>query len=96
MRIGRSAQKVKSSYVMPQIQRQLAYMEADLEKSTWFAGTGFSAADIMMSFVLEAAASRGGLDEQHPKLQQFLERINARPAYRSALERGGQYDFAPG
>jgi glutathione S-transferase len=88
------AQKVKSSYVMPQISRQLAYLESELEKSEWFAGAQFSAADIMLSFVLEAAASRGGMDEQYPKLKQFLGRIHARPAYRRAIERGGQYDYA--
>jgi len=42
---------------------------------------------------LEAAAARGGLDAQYPKLSAFLERIHARPAYRRALERGGPYDF---
>jgi glutathione S-transferase len=88
------AQKVKSSYVMPQISRQLAYLESELEKSEWFAGAQFSAADIMLSFVLEAAASRGGMDEQYPKLKHFLGRIHARPAYRRAIERGGQYDYA--
>jgi glutathione S-transferase len=88
------AQKVKSSYVMPQISRQLAYLESELEKSEWFAGAQFSAADIMLSFVLEAAASRGGMDEQYPKLKRFLGRIHARPAYRRAIERGGQYDYA--
>jgi glutathione S-transferase len=88
------SQKVKSTYVMPQIRRQLAYLEAELEKSEWFAGGEFSAADILMSFVLEAAASRGGLGEAHPKLMQFLSRIHARPAYRRAIERGGRYDYA--
>jgi glutathione S-transferase len=88
------AQKVKSSFVMPQILQQLAYLEAELGKSAWFAGDQFSAADIQMSFPLEAAAARGGLDQQYPKLQDFLSRIHARPAYRRAIERGGQYDFA--
>jgi glutathione S-transferase len=88
------ARKVKSSYVMPQIQRQLDYLEAELGESEWFAGAEFSAADIMLSFVLEAAASRGGMDEQYPKLRQFLSRIHARPAYRRAVERGGEYDYA--
>ena len=88
------AQKVKSSYVMPQIVEHLNYLEAELGKSTWFAGDVFSAADIQISFVLEAAASRGGLGEKYPKLMAFLERIHARPAYVRALDRGGKYDFA--
>jgi glutathione S-transferase len=88
------AQKVKSSYIMPQIVQHLDYLEAELGKSAWFAGAEFSGADIQVSFVLEAAASRGGLGEKYPRLMAFLERIHARPAYQRALERGGKYDFA--
>jgi glutathione S-transferase len=60
-------------------------------KSPWFAGTEFTAADIQMSFPLEAAAARGGLEQGHPHAMAFLERIHARPAYQRALERGGPY-----
>ena len=88
------AAKVKDSFVLPQIRRHLAFLEEELGKREWFAGSEFSAADIQMSFPLEASASRGGLDAQYPKLQAFLARIHARPAYRRALERGGAYDFA--
>jgi glutathione S-transferase len=85
--------KVKNSYVLPQIRQHLAYLEGELGKRAWFAGDDFSGADIQMSFPLEAAATRGGLDGQYPNLVAFLDRIHARPAYRRALERGGQYDF---
>lgn len=88
------ASKVKNSFILPNINSQLAYMEAELEKEKWFAGNEFTAADIQMSFPLEAAAMRGGLDERLPKLTGFLQRIHARPAYQRALERGGPYDFA--
>ena len=88
------ASKVKSSFILPNINSQLAYMEAELENTKWFAGNEFTAADIQMSFPLEAAAMRGGLDERLPKLTAFLQRIHARPAYQRALERGGPYDFA--
>jgi len=87
------ANKVKDSFVLPQIRQHLAFLEAELGKRTWFAGSAFSAADIQMSFPLEAAASRGGLDGQYPNLVGFLERIHARPAYGRALERGGKYDL---
>lgn len=87
------AHKVKSSFVMPQIAAHLNYMEAELGKSTWFAGDEFSAADIQMSFVLEAAAARGGLDASYPKLSAFLARIHTRPAYQRALERGGKFSL---
>jgi glutathione S-transferase len=88
------AQKVKSTFIMPNIGANLAYLESELGKATWFAGEELSGADIQLSFVLEAAAARGGLDARYPRLSNFLERIHARPAYRRALERGGKYDFA--
>jgi glutathione S-transferase len=78
---------------MPQIKQHLAYLEGELEKSTWFAGEEFTAADIQVSFVLEAAAARGGFGAKYPKLAAFLERIHARPAYQRALERGGKYEL---
>jgi glutathione S-transferase len=90
------ASKVLEGFVMPNIQRQLAFMETTLQASEWFAGDAFSAADIQMSFPLEAAAARGGLDERYPRLQAFLARIHARPAYQRALERGGPYRILGG
>jgi hypothetical protein len=48
----------------------------------------------MMSFPLEAAASRGGLNASRPNLMSFLARMHARPAYQRALIRGGPYAFA--
>ena len=87
------AQKVKNTMVVPNIERQLDYMEVELGKSAWFAGPAFSAADIQMSFPLEAAASRGGLTDSRPKLWAFLKTIHARPAYQRALEKGGKYEL---
>ncbi|MFO1336826.1 MAG: glutathione S-transferase [Burkholderiaceae bacterium] len=88
------ATKVLAGFVDPNIKSQLDYMEAELGRAEWFAGPEFSAADIQMSFPLEAAAQRAGLDASRPRLMAFLKRIHARPAYRRALERGGPYDFA--
>jgi glutathione S-transferase len=87
------AGKAKQSFIEPQIKLHLDYLEAELGKGAWFAGADFSAADIQMSFPLEAAASRGGLDSGRPKLTAFLASIHARPAYRRALERGGKYEL---
>ena len=86
--------KVLAAMVEPNLERQLDFMEAELGRSEWFAGAEFSAADIMMSFPVEAAAQRAGLDASRPKLMAFLKRIHARPAYKKALERGGPYSFA--
>jgi glutathione S-transferase len=88
------ARKVKGSFVEPQIAAHLAYMEAELAKTPWFAGAEFSAADIQVSFPLEASQARGGLDAKYPKLTAFLERIRARPAYQRAIERGGPFAIA--
>lgn len=87
------ARRARNSFVQPNIDRNLDFMESELGRSTWFAGEAFSAADILMSFPLEAAAVRGGLDASRPKLMAFLERIHARPAYRRALEKGGRYEL---
>lgn len=85
------ARRTLEGFVQPNLDRQLDYMEAELGKSAWFAGEEFSAADIQMSFPLEAAVARGGLDEKRPRLMGFLRRIHERPAYRRAIERGGAY-----
>lgn len=77
------------AFIGPQLKTHLDYMEAELEKSPWFAGDSFSAADIQMSFPLEAARSRAGLDQSRPRLLDFLERIQQRPAYQRAVESGG-------
>jgi glutathione S-transferase len=87
------ARKTKSSFIEPNINRQLDYLEAEFGKTAWFAGPEFTAADIQMSFPLEAAVSRGGLDAKRPKLMAFLDRIHARPAYRKAIARGGEYQL---
>ncbi|HUP92668.1 MAG TPA: glutathione S-transferase [Solimonas sp.] len=91
--IGRKiVQGVEGGYLSPNIKLHLGYVEAELGKSTWFAGEELSAADIQMSFPLEAAAARGGAG-LGPKVQAFLARAHARPAYQRALEKGGPYEL---
>ncbi len=84
---------VKKSFIDPRITQNLDYMEQELTKNVWFAGPEFSAADIQMSFPIEAAAARVGLNQTRPKLMSYLERIHARSAYQRALERGGEYSM---
>ncbi|MBL8327017.1 MAG: glutathione S-transferase [Rubrivivax sp.] len=85
------ADKVTASFIAPNIARQLEFMESELRGREWFAGDTFSVADIQMSFPLEAAQARGGLDARHPQLTAWLERIHARPAWNKALQVGGPY-----
>jgi len=88
------AGKVSARFIRPNLQRQMDFLERELGSREWFAGDEFSAADIQMSFPVEAARSRGGLDQDRPRLMRFLQRIHARPAYQRALAAGGPYAFA--
>ena len=87
------AQRAKSLMVLPNLERLLNFMESELAAREWFAGDAFTAADIQMSFPVEAASVRGGLDEKRPKLWAWMKKIHARPAYQRALERGGKYEL---
>src|SRR5450432_402038 len=89
----RIAKTVQNSFIGPQLKRHLDYMDAELGAHAWFAGEEFTAADVQMSFPLEAAASRAGLDAGRPHLMAFLDRVHARDAYKRALERGGRYSY---
>jgi glutathione S-transferase len=77
--------------IQKMIDRHLDWLEAELAERPWFAGAEFTAADVMMSFPLEAARGRAGLDASRPRLIDWLERIHARPAYAAALGKGGPY-----
>lgn len=79
----------------PMVDVQLDFVEGELATRAWFAGAEFTAADVMMSFPLEAARTRAGVTAQtHPNIVGWLERIHARPAYQAALARGGPYAYA--
>lgn len=88
------ATKVQREFVDPQLALHLDYLEGELAGAEWFGGSVFSVADVAMSFPLEAAAARAGLDAGRPRLWAWLQRIHARPAYRRALETGGPYALA--
>jgi glutathione S-transferase len=77
--------------IQKMIDRHLAWLESELAERPWFAGEEFTAADVMMSFPLEAARGRAGLDQSSPHLIDWLDRIHARPAYAAALAKGGPY-----
>ncbi|MDQ0395586.1 glutathione S-transferase family protein [Labrys monachus] len=79
--------------IQPMIDTHLDFIEAELRQRPWFASDHMSAADIMMSFPIEAARDRGGLDESRPRTLAWLHGIQSRPAYRRALETGGPYAY---
>ena len=90
------ADKVTQSFLMPNITQQLDFIESTLAQQAWFAGAEFTAADVQMSYPLEAAAERVGLGSTHPHVTAWLQRIHARPAYQRALAQGGPYSAVPG
>ena len=90
------ADKALKGFVGPQIKLHLQWMERELGNTPWFAGERFTAADIQMSFPLQAGAARGGGLSAYPRLQWFLEGIAQRPAYQRAQAKGGSLDLAAG
>lgn len=86
--------KAAARRIQPMIDVHLDFVEAELSSRPWFAGDTLTGADIMMSFPLEAARSRAGLDDSRPATIAWLDKVHARPAYRAALTRGGAYAYA--
>lgn len=80
--------------IQPMIDVHLDYVESELAQRPWFAGDAMTAADVMMSFPIEAARSRAGLDASRPATIAWLDKIHARPAYQTALAKGGPYAYA--
>jgi len=89
----RITSSVSNAFIAPNLRRHLDYIETELNSHAWFAGEQFTAADVQMSFPLEIAVVRAGLNSSRPKSTAFLERIHARDAYKRALDRGGKYDY---
>ena len=86
--------KTAAKRIQPMIDVHLDYVESELSQRAWFAGDEMTAADIMMSFPLEAARNRAGLGPSRPHTIAWLDTIHARPAYQTALARGGPYAYA--
>lgn len=86
--------KTAAKRIQPMIDVHLDYVESELSQRAWFTGDEMTAADIMMSFPLEAARSRAGLGPSRPHTIAWLDMIHTRPAYQAALARGGPYAYA--
>jgi glutathione S-transferase len=87
------ANKVRDGYLGPNVSRNLEFLEATLAESRWVCGDQFTAADVQMSFALEAAEVRTSLSDDYPHLAGFLVSIRERPAYKRALDKGGHYEL---
>jgi glutathione S-transferase len=88
--------RLRKQFIAPQLRLHLDFMEQSLVDNGWFAGKGFTAADIQMSFPVEVAAAREGLGKSRPHLLDWLAKIHARPAYQRALAVGGRYELSRG
>lgn len=88
------ANKVLERFVLPNIKNNMDFIENHLKENTFFAGDSISAADFMMSFPLEAAMARGVIDDSKTAIRNYVDKIHAMPSYQSALEKGGNYDYA--
>ena len=87
------AATVSSRFLDPNITNHLAFLADHLTQHAWFAGDAFSAADIQMSYPIEGAVARAGTAIS-PRITAWLDQIQGRPAYRKAIERGGEYSAA--
>lgn len=85
--------KVRGGFLDANVKRNLDFMESTLSDSTWFCGEELTAADVQMSFAVEAAEVRTNLRQDYPQLAAFLDRIRSRPAYKAAIEKGGHYEL---
>lgn len=90
------AGKIDATFTEPEIARHVAFLEGELEGRQWLAGDEPTAADVQMSFPLEALLGRAAGVSAHPRISALVDRIHARPAYQRALERGGPYDLNMG
>ena len=90
-RLGEAGKPLEAR-VVSEIENHMGYLDARLGRNDWFVANEFSAADIQLSFAIQAARLLYGL-EKFPTLARFLDRIHARPAYKRALEKGGAYAF---
>ena len=87
------AAKALERMIDPQIANHMRYWNEAVARAPWFAGAEFTAADVQMSFPVEAAAGRVGLGEGHGALRDWLDRVHARPAYQRALATGGGFEL---
>ncbi|MCA6058401.1 MULTISPECIES: glutathione S-transferase [unclassified Thalassolituus] len=88
------ADKVMQSYVGPNVQNNLRYIEQHLGSNSWFAGEQMTGADFQLIFPLEAALNRGSQASEYPNIAAWVKRVHALPTYQTALEKGGPYDYA--
>ena len=74
---------------------EIDFVERELARSDYLSGPQFTAADVQMLFPLEFAAFYDLIADRHPRTRDYVARMQARPAYRRAIDKGGAYAFEP-
>ncbi|MEM1079958.1 MAG: glutathione S-transferase [Pseudomonadota bacterium] len=92
---GAIAAQVDRAFTNQQINTHFEYVDQHLKANEWLLGATISAADIQISFPLEAAVARGTAAESLTHIHAYVERFQSRPAYQRALEAGGDYAYGP-
>jgi len=87
------ADKAIDAYAGPNIMTNLEFIDGHLQQNDWFCGDKLTGADFQMSFPLETVIAREG-GVKYSAINQFVKKVQARPAYQQALKAGGHYDFA--
>jgi glutathione S-transferase len=88
------ADKIVENFSGPNITRSLDFIEQHLSNNAFFCGDKLTGADIQMSFPLEASVARGIINENYPKTLAYVKSFQALAAYKAALAKGGDYDYA--
>lgn len=84
---------ILNAYYGPNLAQSLSYVESYLAHHTWFAGEQPTGADVQMIFPLESLVASGNAKD-FPAIREYVKRVHARPAYKQALEKGGEYAYA--
>lgn len=85
----RICQQVQHKLIDPNLATALPYLNAELSQRPWFAGEHLTLADFQMSFAVEAALSRTAAGSDYPALRAWLDKVQQRPAYQRAIQKGG-------
>lgn len=85
----------QSAFIKPRLKAVRDKMESDLSSHEFLAGDRFTAADIAMGYTLYMDDMRGDLGTNYPNTKAYLDRMNARPAWKSALAKDGKFQGVP-
>ncbi len=89
---ARGDNEVLFGFYDAEMQRHYTYIDAELATRDTVLDSGFTAADVNITWTLEFAEARGRT-QAHSNIGAYLTRMRDRPAYKRALERGGPQDL---